>query len=126
MSRRGKLVPHGACVALGMVHALRVSKQYFGFETRSIISELLEANILPTGTNLQEILSLPKDEILKLIQSDKKNDGNAGVQFILLEDWGKPRRGNNGRWQVEIPIANVASEIEMTFAFLNNQNRDES
>lgn len=126
MSRRGKLVPHGACVALGMVHALRVSKQYFGFETRSIISELLEANILPTGTNLQEILSLPKDEILKLIQSDKKNDGNAGVQFILLEDWGKPRRGNNGRWQVEIPMANVASEIEMTFAFLNNQNRDGS
>jgi len=118
MSRRNIHVSHGACVALGMVHALRVSERRFGFFANEIVEDIVGAGLLPDKKDLDIILALPQSEIMELLKSDKKNDGENAVRFILLKEWGQPVCGPSGEWAVTISLEEAARDIAGTVDFL--------
>lgn len=118
MHRGGYCVSHGACVALGMIHALRVSGECSNFSTADLIHDILAAKLLPPEKQLRKILELPRNQILELMQTDKKNDQSALVRFVLLKGWGKFARSEDGSWTVNVSLEAAVADIDATFKLL--------
>jgi 3-dehydroquinate synthase len=117
---RGRDVSHGACIALGMIHVFAVASGRYGFDATHLIEDVLSAGLLPGEIELRELIEVPKDEILTLMQSDKKNqDPTGAIRFVLLEDWGKPARDATKAWTVRIPVDEVLHHVEHTFTLIN-------
>lgn len=76
---------HGEAVALGMLCALRIGEQ-LAFTPKSLLPRL---QILLQRWSLPVYTDIPLSDILPLLTADKKRLGQ-GLNFILLEDWGKP------------------------------------
>lgn len=104
--KKGVSVLHGECVAIGMVHALRLSKKYLGMPADSFIDELLGSGILPDKKKMLEILGpateLEKNryEILGLLLADKKSKADHLVRFVLLKAPGVVARGTDGSFTI--------------------------
>ena len=105
-TKMGELM-HGECVALGMVAAAHISYK------RELISleEYLELRDMLVPFNLPiTVDNIDKDEIVRLVTKDKKQD-NKGLKFILLKKIGKAyiERGVN-----EDEMLEALKEIEFT------------
>lgn len=121
-ARHGLHVTHGACIALGMIHALRVSEKRLGFDSSQLVRDLLDADILPAKSILSEILKLPLDDFINLMISDKKIvGGESGINFVLLSASGDVARGSNGQWVIHISTNDARDDIKETFDFLASQ-----
>lgn len=129
-TKRGRLVTHGECVAIGMIHALRLSAEYCGMTgVEEMISDL--RLVCPNSKRLGEMfwaaddLSSVKEEILGLLLSDKKSSSNlsgaAGsgqVKYVLLTAPGSIARGPSGAWTVSHPLATAWLDIVKTWNIL--------
>lgn len=119
LNRRQLRVSHGACVALGMFHALRVSSEIYGFDAGQYTKDLIEANLIPDRDILNLITGMSDDEFSKLLVSDKKNlFGSNYVGFVLLSGWGHLARSEDGGWLVKIPMDLALKQIRESFRLL--------
>ncbi len=77
---------HGEAVAIGMIMATFISEKLCGFPSSKLeeISKALISTYNKVGFNLED-----REEIISLMKFDKKNEGGQ-VNFVLLEDIGKP------------------------------------
>ncbi len=78
-------VSHGEAVAIGMVAAGVVGERTVGFTRRSEQEQLIASLGLPVRSP-----SVDGAEIARLMALDKKRD-DAGIRFVVLEDFGVPR-----------------------------------
>ncbi len=78
-------IPHGICVAKGIVYALKISEKYFG------TSEKVRKDYILTAENLGIDVSCEYDlnELISLISIDKKRSGK-GADFVLIDDKFRP------------------------------------
>jgi 3-dehydroquinate synthase len=75
-------LPHGHAVAIGMVRACDISQQLQQFKHISKVIALLEQYHLPTHA------AYDREQVLRLMQSDKKKTASA-INYILLQKIGK-------------------------------------
>ena len=82
----GYKLPHGLCVAKGMLYAVEVSEALYGLDKETVgkMKDLL----FSFGLDLKKIY--PPEKIVKVIRSDKKRKGDA-VNFITVKAVGKPQ-----------------------------------
>jgi 3-dehydroquinate synthase len=76
---------HGEAVAIGMVAAGVVGERMVGFARRAEQERLIESVGLPVRAP-----SVDRARIDRLMELDKKRD-DAGIRFVVLEDFGVPR-----------------------------------
>lgn len=101
-----KKILHGECVAVGMIHALRLSKKYFSMNTDPLIKNLVDGGFLPSQKRILDILGLAsqfekrRDEIQGLMLADKKLNSDNLVRLILLKEPGQIARDAQGAWSV--------------------------
>lgn len=82
--KNGKIVPHGECVALGMICEIQLSY------LEQLIDEATCAKIIENIRNFYPYLNInafSNDEILAVMQHDKKNFGGE-IKFSLLKNIG--------------------------------------
>ena len=122
--KRNQKILHGECVAVGMVHALIISKKYFKMQADSLVADLLRSGILPTKERLAGIFGPMADfdknrnDILKLLLADKKAKADSAVRFVLLKDPGHVARGVGGEWTVVLNAQDVWRDICQTLGAL--------
>jgi 3-dehydroquinate synthase len=137
-AKRDRAVTHGECVAVGMIHALRLSAKYGQMLDVDRFIRGLRA-VTPHLRRLQsmfwtvEELPVVKDEIIALLSADKKSSGGAGaghapvvsaaqnagsVSLILLTAPGKIARTPEGGWTQVMPMDVAWSDITDTWRFL--------
>jgi 3-dehydroquinate synthase len=116
--KKGVSVLHGECVAIGMLHALRLSKKYFGMHADSFIEDLLGSGILPDKKKMLEILGTAteleknRDEILGLLLADKKSKADNSVRFVLLKAPGEVARSADRSWTIPFKPEDVWMDIK--------------
>jgi len=122
--KKGLRIPHGQCVAVGMLHALRLSKKYFGMHADMLIDGILRSGILPSKDSLANIFGSDsdiddnRDEIISLLLADKKSKADHRVRFVLLKSPGQIARGPDGTWTVWFKPEDAWKDIFQTFMFL--------
>jgi len=122
--KKGLRMPHGQCVAVGMLHALRLSKKYFGMHADEFIDGLLQSGILPGKELLIGLLGVSsnfekmRDEITGLLLADKKSKSDSSIRFVLLKAPGEIARVPNDAWSVACKPDDAWEDICQTFMFL--------
>jgi len=81
---RSHNIAHGQAVAVGMVAAAIISQWKLGFNRTAEVIQLVEKYKLPP------MMEFDVDEVVNLIQSDKKSH-NGAIDYILLAGVGKPQ-----------------------------------
>ena len=101
-----KKILHGECVAVGMIHALRLSKKYFSMHTDPFMKNLVDGGFLPSQKRLWEILGTGsefgkrREEIQGLMLADKKLNSDNLVRMVLLKSPGQMARDPHGGWSI--------------------------
>ncbi len=122
--KRGHKLTHGQCVAVGMLHALRLSKKYFGMQADIFIEGILQSGILPSKDSLANIfgsdsdLDDHRDEIISLLLADKKSKADNSIRFVLLKSPGQIARGPDVTWTVLFKPEDAWNDICQTFNML--------
>ena len=117
-------IPHGQCVAVGMLHALRMSKKYFGMQADGYIKELLQSGVLPSHELFTELLGAAsefekiRDDVIGLLLADKKSKTDSSIRFVLLRAPGEIACVPDGAWSVAFKPRDVWEDICQTFNFL--------
>jgi 3-dehydroquinate synthetase len=125
--RVGKRITHGECVAIGMVHALRLSQRYVGMESKTSIDEILAAKIIGSSGSIGEIIGDEqqidnlREEFRTLLSSDKKSRFGADVSFVLLNAPGKIAKRDAQDYMIRFTFEDAWRDIKETFAFLKSQ-----
>jgi len=126
-TRIGKRITHGECVAIGMVHALRLSQQYEGMESKTYIDDILAAKIIGSSGSLDEILGDRRqldrlqEDFRQLLGSDKKSRAGADVSFVLLKAPGKVATRNGHDYMIGFTFEDAWRDIKDTFLFLKSK-----
>lgn len=81
----GYKIPHGLCVAKGMLCAVEVSERFYALPRE--IADKMKSFLYSFGFNLDKIYSAEK--ITEAVYADKKRKGES-VNFIAVRDFGKP------------------------------------
>jgi 3-dehydroquinate synthase len=122
--KKGLRMPHGQCVAVGMLHALRLSKKYFGMHADEFIDGLLRSGILPGKELLIGLLGVSsnfekmRDEITGLLLADKKSKSDSSIRFVLLRAPGEIASVPDDGWSVSFKPDDAWEDICQTFMFL--------
>jgi 3-dehydroquinate synthase len=122
--KKGLRIPHGQCVAVGMLHALRLSKKYFGMHADEFIDGLLQSEILPGKELLMELLGASsdfekmRDDVIGLLLADKKAKSDSSIRFVLLRAPGEIARVPDDAWSVAFKPRDVWEDTCQTFNFL--------
>ena len=77
---------HGEAISIGIISATYISSKLFNFPENKLKSIKSHLNSLYKKVEINE---LEIDNIIDLLKHDKKNS-HGKVNFILLEDIGKP------------------------------------
>ena len=126
-ARVGKRITHGECVAIGMVHALRLSQQYEGMDSKTSIDEILAAKIIGSSGSLDEILGDHRQldrlqgDFRQLLGSDKKSRAGADVSFVLLNAPGKMATRDGHDYMIGFTFEDAWRDIKETFLFLKSK-----
>jgi 3-dehydroquinate synthase len=121
---RGVAVTHGECVAIGMIHALRLSVKYRGMIAGSFILDLFKSNVVMPKTTLIELndgedkpAALAK-ELIELMSRDKKAAGKESVSFVLIDAPGQISREKDSSWVIQFSRRDALRDLEDTLSFL--------
>jgi 3-dehydroquinate synthase len=90
---------HGEAVAIGLCHALKLSKDHVGLQNADVlIQQLKDSGLVPklSSTFLEHLSELPA-----YLKSDKKNKGSS-VHWVLLRKFGEVARTPDGGWTIPI------------------------
>jgi 3-dehydroquinate synthetase len=104
-------------VAVGMLHALRISKKYFGMYADEFIDGLLQSRILPGKELLMELLGASsdfekmRDDVIGLLLADKKSKADSSIGFVLLKAPGEIARVPDDEWSVSFKPDNAWDDI---------------
>ena len=79
-------VSHGECVAKGILFALKISSEYFGYGDELI----KEYKSTAKKYGLDIACEYPVKELIEIAKSDKKRVG-GGIDFVLVDKSGKPK-----------------------------------
>ena len=94
-----RAMTHGEAVAIGLCHALKLSKEHVGLQNAdALIQQLKEAGVVP---KLSVAFVRHVAEIPSYLKSDKKNKGGS-VHWVLLRKFGEVARTVNGDWTMPI------------------------
>jgi 3-dehydroquinate synthase len=125
--KKNHKILHGECVAVGMVHALIISKKYFEMHADPLVEDLLRSRILPSKERLAGIFGPISDfdknrnDILKLLMADKKAKADSAVRFVLLKAPGHVARGAGGEWAVLLNTDEVWRDVCETLGALTEK-----
>jgi 3-dehydroquinate synthase len=123
-SERGIKVTHGECVAIGMIHALRLSMKYRGMKASTYVADLLNSGVVMSRDTLIGINcgnASPKDlanELINLMSRDKKATTADGISFALMDALGKAARAEGGSWVIHFSRQDALADLEETLIFL--------
>jgi len=123
---RGKVVGHGECVALGMIHALRLSNALFGMSVDEYISDLIKNKFIGEPSTLAKrfgfelSVSSYQNELMSYIIGDKKNQADSRVRFVLLKKPGCFARSEHNDWSIGFAENQAWREICDTVDFVMN------
>ncbi len=85
-------ISHGSAIATGMRIALHLSHRHLGLPKPSLqtMLELLgRSGCEQDRERIFSVIGTQWQEVARLLQSDKKNDGRDGINFSLLKDFGR-------------------------------------
>ena len=120
----GHIVTHGECVALGIVHALRLSEKYMGMAAMSYLKDIFSCGVILPSERLKDIFgdlksfSESRDLLMRLLSGDKKSTASESVSFVLLRNFGDVARAEDGGWTIKIPLEQAWLDILDTWRFL--------
>lgn len=118
--RANKRFLHGECVAVGMIHALRLSKKYFAMESDPFLKSLVNGGLVPDQSRLSDILGESsgidklRGEIAGLLLADKKLTSDHLVRLVLLKSPGQIARDENGSWTIPFTWDDAWHDIRET------------
>ena len=125
-STRAVFVTHGECVAVGMIHALRLSAKYRAMEIETLLKDILGVGVVMPKSKLKQLLGdeigvTPfVDVLVSLMAGDKKSVAAGGVPFVLLDSPGNVARAKDKRWVIQFPVGDVKHDLEETLNFMLN------
>lgn len=94
---------HGEAVAIGLCHALRLSKEHAGLQhADQYIQQLKDCGLVPP---LSETFMKHADELAAYLKTDKKNK-DATVRWVLLRKFGEVARTSDGEWTIPLSDPN--------------------
>lgn len=91
-------LPHGSCVALGMLAAVRISEEVTGFSRGDEVADTIRRLGLPT-----RVRGLDKFRVLDLLGQDKKRNAE-GSRMVLLRDVESPELHPVGMAEIELGL----------------------
>lgn len=83
------LLPHGRAVALGLEFAINFSV-YKGILSKQVAKKI--SSVMKDTCYISEILPIPKEDFLRIIELDKKKTNEGNFFFIFLKEVGQPVR----------------------------------
>ena len=123
-SSRGIAVTHGECVAIGMIHALRLSSKYRGMAAGSYVDDLLRSGVVMPKAVLKELNdgvhkgSVLSKQLIELMSRDKKASINDSISFVLMDSPGQIARAEGNSWVIQFPRQGALADLEETLSFL--------